>query len=105
MPYIEKARRLSILDDLGIAHDSNGTVRPSHRPVNRFLSPGELNFAISALLHEYILDHGKRYATLSEAAAQAQHAAAEFYRAVIAPYEDQKRNENGPVSGLDGGSK
>lgn len=101
MPYIEAARRDAILEDLGIAHDSKHNVRSSNRPVHRFLSPGELNFAISALLHEYILDHGMRYATLSEAAAQAQHAASEFYRTVVAPYEDKKRQEHGPVSNLD----
>ena len=101
MPYIEPARRVALLEDLGIAHDSNGKVRPAHRPVPRFLSPGELNFAISALLHEYTYENKRNYATLSAAAAQAQHAATEFYRTVVAPYEDVKKRENGNVSGLD----
>lgn len=102
MPYIDAARRDAILEELGIPHDSEHRVRPTHRPIPRFLHPGELNFAITALLHEYVLEHTPRsYGRLSEAHSQATLAAAEFYRTVVVPYEDNKHAENGPVSGLD----
>jgi hypothetical protein len=59
---------------------------------------GQLTWAISVLMDEYVLSGGiVSYSTLSRARAAAQDAADEWYRSVMAPYEDKKRAENGDV--------
>ena len=58
--------------------------------------PGHLNYAISILLLGFSGDT-PGYATLSEAHSQALCAAAEYYRTVMAPYEDAKKVANGPL--------
>lgn len=64
---------------------------------------GELNYAISKLVHEWVLEHpkGTRYTVLSDATKAMQDAHDEFYRVVVGPYEDEKSAQNGPVSSLD----
>lgn len=64
---------------------------------------GELNYAISKLMHEWILSRptGLRYTAAKEVEAALQEASKEFYRVVTGPYEDVKRIQNGPVSALD----
>lgn len=67
---------------------------------------GELNYSISYMLHRFISfqagrQGGLSYALLSSARAVLQDANDEFYRTVVAPYEDVKRAENGSVSLLD----
>lgn len=101
MPYIDPRARAKILKSLNIATTETGEIdaRPAHMP--RCLSPGELNFAITALIHEYVNDHDFNYATLSAALSQARCAADEFYRTVVGPYEDKKRAEHGNISYLD----
>lgn len=84
MPYIHEHERSAI--DVG--HKSPA-------------SPGQLNYAISRMIHEYVLRNGRNYTVMSAARAAALDAADEFYRTVMVPYEDQKRRENGPVSLLD----
>lgn len=58
---------------------------------------GDMNFFITRLVHEYILHHGKRYATLSDVTGVLNDAKTEFERRVVAPYEDEKIKENGDV--------
>ena len=60
-------------------------------------TPGELNYAITALLIQYIGQRGASYTALQEAHGAATCAAAEFYRRACAPYEDQKAVDNGDV--------
>lgn len=64
---------------------------------------GDLNYCISKLVHEWLICHpdGLRYDAASDAHKAMVCAAAEFYRVVVAPYEDLKSKENGPVSVLD----
>ena len=64
---------------------------------------GELNYAISKLLHEWVLSRpeGLRYAAVKEVEAALGCVGKEFYRVVSGPYEDRKSQENGPVSVLD----
>lgn len=64
---------------------------------------GDLNYCISKLVHEWLLLHpdGLRYNAASDAHKAMVCAALEFYRVVVAPYEDLKSKENGPVSILD----
>jgi hypothetical protein len=62
---------------------------------------GEMNYAISRLIHEFMLHHGLCYATLNRAVGILECAKQEFVRQVVAPYEARKKAENGPVSELD----
>ena len=64
---------------------------------------GELNYAISKLLHEWVLSRpaGLRYEAVKEVEAALGCVGKEFYRVVSGPYEDLKSQENGPVSVLD----
>lgn len=62
---------------------------------------GQLNYAISKLVHLYLKGLGVKYARINEAVGVLECAKLELYRMIAAPYERIKRDENGPVSGLD----
>ena len=63
-------------------------------------NPGELNYAITQLLIQYI-EHKNRgipaYTLINDILGALEGAKLEFYRRVAAPYEDQKIKENGDV--------
>lgn len=62
------------------------------------MEKGDLTWAISVLMDEFTLSHGiVSYGTLSAARSAAQDAADEWYRRVMAPYEDKKLRSNGEV--------
>lgn len=79
MPYITEDRRDAV---------ANGEVPQS---------AGELNYAISALLDEYVDEHGLSYSVIADIKAATEGAKLEFYRRVAAPYEDLKIEQNGEV--------
>jgi len=88
MPYIKKEQR-TMIDVL-------------LEEVRQYLEvPGQLNYAITKLCHEYIRSRGVSYTVLNEVHGALHCADAELYRSVTAPYEDKKIAENGPVSELD----
>ena len=61
-------------------------------------TPGELNYAITTLCVEYlhaVLSPG--YQDMNEIMGVLECAKQEFYRQVVAPYEDRKLKENGDV--------
>ncbi len=58
---------------------------------------GDLNFAITKILHQYVNKKGLNYATLNEVVGMMESCKAEFYRRVVAPYEDHKAGVNGDV--------
>lgn len=60
---------------------------------------GELNYAITCLIRGYLRQHGKRYQQINDIVGALEGAKLEFYRRVVAPYEDQKCAENGDVYG------
>ena len=64
-------------------------------------TPGQLNYAITKLCHEWIQAHGLTYIRINEVIGVLECAKLELYRMVAAPYEDKKRAQNGPVSFLD----
>jgi hypothetical protein len=85
MPYIEPLKRDACEND---------------KPVPQ--TPGELNYAITSLCHRYIKAKGGiSYTIGNEVIGVLACANMELYRVVLAPYEDVKRAENGPVSELD----
>lgn len=79
MPYITKAVR----DSLARGESPHTT--------------GELNYAITRLLIEYVKGRGMSYQTLAEAKAACTDARDEFQRRVVAPYEDRAAARNGDV--------
>lgn len=85
MPYIKPHRRAEI--------------RRNQAPVNA----GELNFYISDIIDDYLLDklnnknpHHK-YQDLNEVMGVLASVQAEFYRRVVVPFETVKEKENGEV--------
>lgn len=81
-------------------------IKPQYRPpidehiyalASFIQSPGELNYAITMLIHEHLHTKGKNYDTLNEIVGALECVKAEFLRRVVAPYEDIKLKENGDV--------
>jgi hypothetical protein len=61
-------------------------------------TPGELNYAITKLLIEYIEYEGfTTYETLNDIMGALEGAKLEFYRRIAVPYEEAKKAENGDV--------
>lgn len=81
MPYIDKSRR----DDFEFFNYNS--------PQN----PGELNYLITRLVNKYIQTEGLSYATINDIVGAIEGAKLEFYRRVVAPYEDEKIKTNGDV--------
>lgn len=87
MPYIKQAER-KVIDRL---------------PIDRIFEsveaePGNLNYALTRLCHEYLRRGGKRYKTMNDIVGALEGCKMEFYRRTVAPYEDAKIEENGDVS-------
>lgn len=80
MPYISKQARTAL-------------TWPGCRPS----IPGELNYALTSVINQYVQDRGKSYAILNDVIGALESAKLEFYRRVVAPYEDQKCAQNGDV--------
>lgn len=58
---------------------------------------GELNYLITTIIDEYFLENGGRYAQVNDIIGALEGAKLEFYRRIVAPYEDEKLDENGDV--------
>jgi hypothetical protein len=85
MPYIPKEDRVKIDAALSLVGIYN---------------PGDLNYAITRLVHNYIdsfVRKGGGYSMLNEIVGVLECAKQEFYRTVVAPYEEKKRLENGDI--------
>lgn len=77
MPYIKKSNR------------NRAALAPE--------TPGELNYAITRLLMDYVRYTGLRYSAINDALGALEGAKLEFYRRIAVPYETQKIEENGDV--------
>jgi hypothetical protein len=82
MPYITDDKREELISDTA-----------SRNPE----TAGELNYVITTIVDQYLLDHGVSYSTLNEAVGVLECAKQELYRRIVAPYEEQKRFDNGEV--------
>ena len=61
-------------------------------------SGGELQYIIAAHIQKFLEDKPEvRYADLEDVMGALAGAQMEFYREVVAPYEDEKIKQNGPV--------
>ncbi len=65
-------------------------------------SPGELNYGITVVLHDMLRELGKDYDMCASLVATLECVKSEFYRRVMAPYEDMKAAENGDILLSDG---
>ena len=79
MPYIEKNRRKEL--------DGGARVE----------NAGELNYMITRLIMHYDSNHGGNYRVKNDVMGALTGALNEYYRRVVAPYEDEKRLANGDV--------
>ena len=61
------------------------------------LTIGEVNYVITKLILSRFLPENARYANFNEAIGVLECAKQEFYRRIVAPYEKQKRKDNGDV--------
>ena len=101
MPYI-KNEQFWDWDavDNGISNqDSSKPAREVFKPafICPPLEPGQLNYAITCVLKDYIESNGLSYDTINDIVGALEGAKLEFYRRVAAPYEDKKIIENGDV--------
>lgn len=60
---------------------------------------GELNYAVTRLVNDYLNRTGVRYASINEVVGVLTCAQLELYRRVAAPYESGKLSTNGDVYG------
>ena len=60
-------------------------------------NPGTLNFALTVLCRQYILENGDTYQTYNDIMGALEGCKMELYRAKIASYEDKKKEQNGDV--------
>lgn len=80
MPYIEQYRREAIDDEMD---------RPQ--------TAGELNYAITKIVHAYVESHGLRYENINDILGALEGVKLEFYRRIVSRYEDEKIHQNGDV--------
>jgi hypothetical protein len=87
MPYILKEKRKSF--------DPYLEVIGPHT-----IAAGDLNYCITHLCHSYLKAHGKSYSVMNDIIGVLEAAKTEFYRRIIAPYEDIKIQDNGDMEVL-----
>jgi hypothetical protein len=80
MPYIEQKHRETFMPDL---------LTPG--------TAGALNYQITMVIRNYIEIHGLSYQRVNDVIGALEGAKLEFYRRVVAPYEDRKITDNGDV--------
>ena len=86
MPYIEQLRR----DQLEAYGYDGG-------PIPQPQTAGELNYCITTLIRVYMQDKVKNYALFNSVVGALESCKLEFYRRIVAPYENTKIEENGDV--------
>jgi len=64
---------------------------------SQIATPGQLNYAITRLMINYMKYQGERYQSFNDVMGALTGAQQEFYRRHIAPYEDMKKDKNGDV--------
>ena len=96
MPYIHQSRRDANNPLKMSVPGPDGFIRMITQPIG-LLTVGELNFAITTLMSEYVRRRPLSYAVLNDVVGVMTSALAEFQRRVVAPYEDKKCKDNGDV--------
>lgn len=65
--------------------------------IEKIQSKGQLAYLIAQVIDTYTADHGKSYSTFNDILGALEGTKLEFYRRVVAPYENGKLAENGDV--------
>lgn len=60
-------------------------------------SPGTLNYALTILCKQYLLENGETYQSYNDIVGALEGCKLELYRIKIASYEEKKKLENGGV--------
>jgi len=60
---------------------------------------GELNYELTQVCVQYLLDRGLSYAAINDVIGALEGVKLELYRRIAMPYEEKKRAENGDVYG------
>lgn len=81
MPYIDPSRRNEFIDVVNATPET----------------PGELCYLVYRLMLNFVQFNKQNYQAISEAIGALEGAKLEFYRRIVAPYEDKKRAQNGDV--------
>lgn len=81
MPYIKEEQRASL----------------GERFINGAEDAGELNYVLTKTILNYFKWNGGRYQQINDVIGALEGAKLEFYRRIVAPYEDSKIKENGDV--------
>ena len=70
-----------------------------HISAIEYLSIGELNYAITSLIQDYLreVDNHMAYSDINEVIGVLECAKMELYRRIAVPYEERKIKENGDV--------
>lgn len=58
---------------------------------------GELNYVLTKAINDYYWRDNQNYQAINDIIGALEGAKLEFYRRVVAPYEDKKIEENGDV--------
>lgn len=85
-----------------ISSESRDKFRPAFNELEFFDTSGELNYLIVGLIKEYLFNSSGgnySYKELNDVLGVLECVKQEFYRRVVAPYEDKKIEENGDVYG------
>lgn len=81
MPYIKQDDR-NLIKDTYLKNVNNA---------------GRLNFIFTETIKSYLENKGTSYQTMNDIIGALEGAKLEFYRRIVAPYENVKINENGDV--------
>lgn len=84
MPYIKQEDRARLLKEL-----LEGDINPTNA--------GELNYMITCIAHTYWANNGSNYQAFNDIIGALEGAKLELYRRKVAPYEDDKIQQNGDV--------
>lgn len=94
MPYITQDKRKQIIEESDVFGD--GEIF-HHVVMEHIDKPGELNYAITVMMINYLNRKGVSYTNMNEVIGVLECAKLELYRRMTAPYEDTKIDENGDV--------
>ena len=90
MPYIKEEDRISFNEvEFELAEAGVKTA-------------GEIQYLVALVVREYLSDKELRYQQLNDVMGALSGASQEFYREVVAPYEDRCITKNGEISGYNG---
>lgn len=93
MPYIKSDERSRIHQiEYGDLQLPMGKIN-----YEQIYNAGELQYAIAIMIKSYVERTGLCYQTCNDIMGALDGAQKEFYRKVVAPYEDKKIDENGGI--------